>query len=60
MATRGLCCETLGFELKTSGSGETLGSDQPVANPWPTHDLPMETREKKHGFRPQNMINFLQ
>ena len=42
---------------------QTQGFAEPVTNPWLTRDLPMTTRDKKHGLKPQkstqNLPSFL-
>ena len=57
--TRDLGDKTLDFVIKTQGLGletlglsKTLGLPKPVANPWQTHDLPVATHDKNHGFGP--------
>ena len=44
------------FGEETLGLWETLGFFKPVIYPWRTHDLPMTTHEKKHGYRAQNYL----
>ena len=59
MATRETCSETLGIEHKTLVPVKTLGFLKPVANPWPTRDLPVLTRDLNPGYGPQNHMMFL-
>ena len=56
MTTHDLTYHTLGLGEETLGLWETLGFFKPVIYPWPTHDLPVTTHEKKHGYKAQNYL----